>query len=182
MHTEQAKLGDLFIPFEQDLKKLGIGLGGFDYKEAVLLTPESLPYSPFDSVIRRYIHNLAQAVETHKTDIHVTANKFSNGNSGLQLPDDSIDVVVNSDLPFGLTSSLTGIKYAALRHRIREDVMREAHRVLKHGGLYLVIEEIPHINHRLYLFEERFLVKKDGYFATLFVRPIQHYARSRRMS
>ena len=170
MHTEQAKLGDLFIPFEQDLRRVGISLVDLDYNKAVLLAPGSLTYDPSDGEIRQYVHNLAQAVEVHKNDTHVTANKFLNGNSGLQFTKASIDIVVNSDLPFGLTSSLTGIKYAALRHRIREDVMREAHRVLKHGGLYLVIEEIPHINHILYVFKERFFKSNGDYSATLFVK------------
>ena len=30
MHTEQAKLGDLFIPFEQDLRRVGISLVDLD--------------------------------------------------------------------------------------------------------------------------------------------------------
>ena len=171
MKTEEERLRDLFAPFKPDLKGLGIDLAGFDYNKAVLLTPESLrdATSNGDPAVGQYISKLAEAVKAHKENPHVTAKKFLNGNQWLQLPDKSIDVVVNLGLHFWLTSSLQG-EYPTLRHRIKESAMGEAYRILRHGGLYLVIDELPHLSYTLYPFEDRFSRSHDSSYTTLFIR------------
>ena len=91
MHIEQAKLGDLFVPFEQDLKGLKIKLNDFDDEKLAVLPPESLLDATYngDPAIREYITQLAQAVKAHKSKIHVKAERFLKGSSGIQLPDSS---------------------------------------------------------------------------------------------
>jgi len=165
-------LTELFSIFDKQLAGIDINLGKILGSDRMVVLPEEKADYPADSsiydTIKNFIDKLARAVDANKNEMHLPRERFSNGLDGLQLPDSSLDVVVNLALCRELTGHLPGREYSALRHQIRMHLIGQAYRLLRKGGVYLAIGQFPQVGG--YEFKERVVAQQDGYCATFLVK------------